>query len=183
MYITGNQLTFENRLHQFATGESELTSYVNEGNNYLTGNFNRQQSGKWEKEARIQKFRFTKLPGALISGLFGASALPDSPAPSLDEIGYTQSSQSFYFFYGNPADYSTYNMFVSTTNAYAGISGADIYSVRGDGEWYPTYALYPNLAPNGESNYYYYIEARGLGPTYNTNIVRSNIYGPINVVF
>jgi hypothetical protein len=181
MYITGNRLTFENRLHQFATGASELTSYVNEGEGYLTGNYSRQQSDKWEKEARIQKFRFTKLPGALISGQFGQ--LPDSPPPTLEEIGYTASSESIYFFYSNPVDYSTYNIFASETNAYAGLSGADIYSLRNDGEWFTTILENSNLAPQGEGDYYYYIEARGLGPTYNTNIVRSNIYGPVTINF
>lgn len=178
MYISGTRVTFESRLHQFGTGQSELTQFLNEGNTYLTGSYSRQLATKWEREARMQKFRFSTLPGALVSGQF----LPTPPAPTLDEVSYNISTQSFAFFYGIPLEYSSIHMYVSSTNAYNGAFGVDMTPVQYDGEWFTDVPTTPGLAPNGEGTYYYYLQAYGAAG-YNNNTVRSNIYGPISVVF
>lgn len=62
MYISGSMMTFENRMHQGAVDGASLVSFIIEGNSYLNMNptpITTQQSGKWEREARMCSFRMS----------------------------------------------------------------------------------------------------------------------------
>jgi hypothetical protein len=63
MYISGNKSNMASRLHQLGTGASQLVSFRTEGRSYLTGTYDRLLSGKWEREARQQQFRFSGAAG------------------------------------------------------------------------------------------------------------------------
>lgn len=90
MYVSGQVYDFESRLHQLVTGLSDLDSFTTEGNAYLTAYpfLSSGTSQKWEREAKMSKFRVTLNPGALISGIFSAGAgLPGAPTLSVDANG------------------------------------------------------------------------------------------------
>jgi hypothetical protein len=90
MYVSGQLYDFESRLHQLVTGLSDLNSFITEGNAYLTAYpfLSSGTSQKWEREAKISKFRVTLNPGALISGIFSAgTSLPGAPVLSVDGFG------------------------------------------------------------------------------------------------
>ena len=87
MYVSGQVYDFESRLHQLVTGLSDLNSFITEGNAYLTAYpfLSSGTSQKWEREAKISKFRVTLNPGALISGIFSAGVgLPGTPILSVN---------------------------------------------------------------------------------------------------
>lgn len=79
MYLTGTQYDFASRLHQLATlniptgvnsdgtsgtlrasGLASINSFLIEGRSYINSGFSTaQESGKWEKEVRMQRFRLS----------------------------------------------------------------------------------------------------------------------------
>lgn len=66
MYTTGNIVDFIQRLHQQPTGQADLNNFLVEGRGYLLKLKNQPSgfgwqniSGNWEKEARLQKHRFS----------------------------------------------------------------------------------------------------------------------------
>lgn len=69
MYISGNILDFSSRLHQLGEDTNVLNLLVNEGNAYWPLiDVNLQV--KWEKEARLLKYRFSMDGNALITPVF-----------------------------------------------------------------------------------------------------------------
>jgi hypothetical protein len=77
MYVSGNITTYASRIHEFQTGQNDLTLFITEGRGYLTTPFTTvsgvyksgvmpQTSGQWEQELRYQKFRLLGDPLSLI---------------------------------------------------------------------------------------------------------------------
>lgn len=64
MYVTGDMLSFETRLHELANDNLSLQSFRIEGSTYL-GLIDVYLSGKWEREARQQQYHFSGVSGLL----------------------------------------------------------------------------------------------------------------------
>lgn len=59
MYISGNIMDFNSRMHELTTGQSDFNSYLTEGRGYTSG-VGVQVSGKWEQQARKLIYSLTQ---------------------------------------------------------------------------------------------------------------------------
>ncbi len=66
MFISGDKGDYEKRLHAIPTGIPDVNTYILEANVYLTG-ISAQMSGKWEREVKMQKYRFSN-SGEVLAG-------------------------------------------------------------------------------------------------------------------
>lgn len=69
MYITGQSNLFASRMHQGATDQTSLDSFINEGNGVWNSLAFDIQT-RYEREARLAKYRFTKVAADLSTALF-----------------------------------------------------------------------------------------------------------------
>lgn len=82
MYITGTQYDFASRMHQLAdmnvptgtlvaSGLASINSFLIEGRSYINSGFvTQQESGKWEKEARLLRYQLSGDGAALLRQQF-----------------------------------------------------------------------------------------------------------------
>jgi hypothetical protein len=84
-YVSGTINDFESRLHELATTTGILNTFMLEGSGYLAS-ATAQQSGKWEREARMCDFRITNNAAKLTTqhmGVYvstGAASAPNAPS-------------------------------------------------------------------------------------------------------
>jgi hypothetical protein len=82
MYITGTQYDFASRMHELAdmnvptgtlvaSGLDSINSFLIEGRTYINSGFvTQQESGRWEKEARLIRYMLSGDANILTGQLF-----------------------------------------------------------------------------------------------------------------
>lgn len=88
MYVSGILVDFESRLHQLCINQSILDSFIVEGDGYWYL-VDAWVQDKWEREARLSKYRFTRSYIDLLTPLFNVNIniLDETGDFILDETG------------------------------------------------------------------------------------------------
>lgn len=186
MYVSGNRLTFATRLHQLGGDSAALTTFRIEAKSYLP-TVSRQLSGQWEKEARMQQYRFSGRLGLTTQQFTtGTAGLPDVPNPEMPDMSYVGGSlETFEINWSttNVALYSGLELWVNgDDNSATSTLAYDLTSQKFIGFTSVNAIDFPAMIPNGPVFFYYYfLKARGSGIGYSTNRVASTPGFPMDL--
>ena len=90
MYASGEFNNFENRLHQLPLSASDMTSFITEGDYYLSSmTIYIHMSGKWEKEAQRKMWKIYNDATYLSRQIFGTGSVVTTSGYLLNEDGST----------------------------------------------------------------------------------------------